>query len=102
MWIFYSCPNDIKQQLAAIELNARNWRWHKRQQVWLTKDDMMMPQVLSMNHERGYYIVWDISTWRKERVSFFFFCFVSFRFVSFLLSFLSRCQVLLLLSPHGH
>ncbi len=20
MWIFYSCPNDIKQQLAAIEL----------------------------------------------------------------------------------
>ncbi|CAK7568415.1 MAG: transcriptional regulator [Sporothrix epigloea] len=67
MWIFYSCPNDIKQQLAAMELNARNWRWHKRQQVWLTKDDLMMPQVLSMNHERGYYIVWDITTWRKER-----------------------------------
>ncbi|CAK7199982.1 transcriptional regulator [Sporothrix eucalyptigena] len=67
MWIFYSCPNDVKQQLAAIELNARNWRWHKRQQVWLTKDDLMMPQVLSMNHERGYYIVWDINTWRKER-----------------------------------
>ena len=20
MWIFYSCPNDVKQQLAAIEL----------------------------------------------------------------------------------
>lgn len=72
MWIFYSCPNDIKQQLAAMELNARNWRWHKRQQVWLTKDDLMMPQVLSMNHERGYYIVWDITTWRKERVSPFF------------------------------
>ncbi|CAK7228181.1 transcriptional regulator [Sporothrix curviconia] len=67
MWIFYSCPNDVKQQLAAIELNARNWRWHKRQQVWLTKDDLMMPQVLSMNHERGYYIVWDVNTWRKER-----------------------------------
>ncbi|ERS97693.1 hypothetical protein HMPREF1624_05864 [Sporothrix schenckii ATCC 58251] len=69
MWIFYSCPNDIKQQLAAIELNNRNWRWHKRQQVWLTKDDLMMPQVLSMNHERGFYIVWDVSTWRKERTT---------------------------------
>ncbi|KAL1902643.1 transcriptional regulator [Sporothrix stenoceras] len=69
MWIFYSCPNDVKQQLAANELNNRNWRWHKRQQVWLTKDDLMMPQVLSMNHERGFYIVWDTTTWRKERTT---------------------------------
>ncbi len=29
----------------------------------------MMPQVLSMTHERGYYIVWDTATWRKARVS---------------------------------
>lgn len=28
-----------------------------------------MPQVLSHNHERGYYIVWDTATWRKERTS---------------------------------
>lgn len=28
----------------------------------------MMPVVLSPNHERGYYIVWDIAHWRKERV----------------------------------
>lgn len=69
MWIFYSCPNDIKQQLAAIELTNRNWRWHKRQQVWLTKDDLMMPQVLSQSHERGYYIIWDPANWRKERTT---------------------------------
>ncbi|EFW98435.1 not2 family protein [Grosmannia clavigera kw1407] len=69
MWIFYSCPNDIKQQLAAIELTNRNWRWHKRQQVWLTKDDMMMPQVLSQSHERGFYIIWDPANWRKERTT---------------------------------
>lgn len=49
--------------------NNRNWRWHKRQQVWLTKDDLMMPQVLSMNHERGFYIVWNTVAWGKERVS---------------------------------
>lgn len=71
MWIFYSCPRDIKQQMAAIELNNRNWRWHKKMQIWLTKDDVMVPQSLGPTHERGYYIVWDTVNWRKERVSFF-------------------------------
>ncbi|KAL2023018.1 hypothetical protein VTK56DRAFT_3928 [Thermocarpiscus australiensis] len=67
MWIFYSCPRDIKQQMAAIELNNRNWRWHKKMQMWLTKDDIMVPQALGPTHERGYYIVWDTANWRKER-----------------------------------
>ncbi|KAL2140043.1 hypothetical protein VTI28DRAFT_4320 [Corynascus sepedonium] len=67
MWIFYSCPRDIKQQMAAIELNNRNWRWHKKMQMWLTKDDVMVPQSLGPTHERGYYIVWDTANWRKER-----------------------------------
>ncbi|KAK3307044.1 uncharacterized protein B0T15DRAFT_529035 [Chaetomium strumarium] len=67
MWIFYSCPRDIKQQMAAIELNNRNWRWHKKYQFWLTKDDIMAPQNLGPGHERGYYIVWDTVNWRKER-----------------------------------
>ncbi|KAL2267636.1 hypothetical protein VTJ83DRAFT_4913 [Remersonia thermophila] len=67
MWIFYSCPRDIKQQMAAIELNNRNWRWHKKLQLWLTKDDVMVPQSLGPTHERGYYVVWDTVNWRKER-----------------------------------
>ncbi|KAK3390910.1 hypothetical protein B0H63DRAFT_466762 [Podospora didyma] len=70
MWIFYSCPGDIKQQMAAVELTNRNWRWHKKMQVWLTKDDMMVPQALSPTHERGYYIIWDTVSWRKERREF--------------------------------
>ncbi|KAL9488486.1 hypothetical protein ACSS6W_000763 [Trichoderma asperelloides] len=65
-WIFYSCPLDAKQQMAAVELN---WRWHKKLQVWLTKDEHMTPQILSPNHERGYYIVWDTATWRKDRLT---------------------------------
>ena len=69
MWIFYSCPRDVKQQMAAIELNNRNWRWHKKMQMWLTKDDVMVPQSLGPTHERGYYVVWDTANWRKERVS---------------------------------
>lgn len=28
----------------------------------------MTPQILSPNHERGYYIVWDTNNWRKDRV----------------------------------
>ncbi|KAF7532509.1 hypothetical protein G7054_g7878 [Neopestalotiopsis clavispora] len=67
MWIFYSCPGDVKQQLAAAELNNRNWRWHKRLQIWLTKDDSMTPRSLSPQHEQGYYIVWDTSVWSKAR-----------------------------------
>lgn len=29
----------------------------------------MTPQVLSPNHERGFYIIWDTTEWRKDRVS---------------------------------
>ncbi|KAM5348106.1 hypothetical protein ACJ41O_007930 [Fusarium nematophilum] len=69
-WIFYSCTADIKQQMAAVELHSRNWRWHKKLQLWLTKDEHMTPQILSPNHERGFYIVWDTASWRKERREF--------------------------------
>lgn len=67
MMIFYSCPGDIKQHLAAQELNSRNWRWHKKYQLWLTKDDVMQPRMLSHTHEQGYYIVWNTDNWTKER-----------------------------------
>ncbi|PHH80331.1 hypothetical protein CDD80_1970 [Ophiocordyceps camponoti-rufipedis] len=69
-WLFYSCPADMKQQMAAVELHSRNWRWHKKLQIWLTKDEHMNPQILSPNHERGYYIVWDANNWRKDRREF--------------------------------
>ncbi|KIL92831.1 hypothetical protein FAVG1_04012 [Fusarium avenaceum] len=69
-WIFYSCTADVKQQMAAVELHSRNWRWHKKLQLWLTKDEHMTPQILSPNHERGFYIVWDTTNWRKERREF--------------------------------
>ena len=51
-----------------MELNNRNWRWHKKMQMWLTKDDLMVPQALGPAHERGYYVVWDTVNWRKDRV----------------------------------
>ncbi|KAI1115371.1 hypothetical protein F5Y14DRAFT_411064 [Nemania sp. NC0429] len=67
MWIFYSCPGDYQQQLAAEQLFQRQWRWHKKLKLWLTKDDIMHPRILSAQHEEGYYIVWSTDDWRKER-----------------------------------
>ena len=31
-------PHDIMQELAAQELTARDWRWHKLLRQWLQKD----------------------------------------------------------------
>ncbi|KAI1175375.1 hypothetical protein F4777DRAFT_550482 [Nemania sp. FL0916] len=67
MWIFYSCPGDYQQQLAADQLYQRQWRWHKKLKLWLTKDEIMQPRILSTAHEEGYYIVWSTDDWRKER-----------------------------------
>ncbi|EGX91191.1 NOT2 family protein [Cordyceps militaris CM01] len=61
------CPADIKQQMAAAELHTRNWRWHRKLQIWLTKDEQIAPQILGPNHERGWYIVWDANHWQRER-----------------------------------
>ena len=36
--IFYQMPHDIMQELAAQELTARDWRWHKVLRQWLQKD----------------------------------------------------------------
>ncbi|KAI2624263.1 hypothetical protein GGR54DRAFT_595781 [Hypoxylon sp. NC1633] len=67
MWIFYSCPGDFKQYWAAHELYNRQWRWHKKLKMWLTKDELLQPRPLSTQHEEGYYVVWNTTDWRKER-----------------------------------
>lgn len=88
--IFYQRAGDIQQMLAAHELYARprsrggqgkdivadsrrrhsrNWRWHKKLHIWLTKDDSMTPQSITPSQEQGYYIVWDTANWTKTRVS---------------------------------
>jgi hypothetical protein len=47
----------------------RNWRFHKKLQIWLTKDDMMLPQPVNAGSERGFYIFFDPKTWSRDRVS---------------------------------
>lgn len=86
IFMFYSSPGDIAQVMAAQELygnrplpepmltgncrHNRNWRYHKKLQTWLTKDEMMVPQALGNGTERGYYIFFDVNKWIRERVSF--------------------------------
>lgn len=85
--IFYSTPRDVMQELAAQELSAREWRWHKVLRQWLQKDTReanqaastpivdltnntpigIPPQRMSERTERGVFIFFDHLNWRRER-----------------------------------
>lgn len=62
-FIFYSKPRDTLQELAARELNRRDWRYHKDLQVWLTKSPTSQPVPNGPGAERGTYIFFDPTSW---------------------------------------
>ena len=88
--IFYQMPHDIMQELAAQELTARDWRWHKVLRQWLQKDTReantnssmpildlsngapiaVQPVRVSERVERGVYVFFDVMNWRRERREF--------------------------------
>lgn len=88
--IFYQMPHDIMQELAAQELTARDWRWHKLLRQWLQKDTReantsssmpildltngapiaVQPVRVSERVERGVYVFFDVMNWRRERREF--------------------------------
>lgn len=72
-YIFYSMPRDIMQELAAEELMSRKWRYHKIERCWLTRDETYPgPVDVERNvSERGVYLLWDPTNWKKIRVCFF-------------------------------
>ncbi|KAI6709483.1 hypothetical protein JHW43_007981 [Diplocarpon mali] len=70
IFMFYSNPGDLQQVMAAQELHQRNWRYHKKLQLWLTKDELISPQPMGNGTERGYYIFFDIKQWHRERREF--------------------------------
>ncbi|KAI9756698.1 MAG: hypothetical protein M1815_003063 [Lichina confinis] len=69
-FIFYSSPRDIMQELAAVELTNRMWRYHKELKQWLTKDEGSEPVRISSTEERGCYIIFDTVTWQRTRREF--------------------------------
>lgn len=67
--IFYQHPRDIIQEVAANELYNRDWRWHIKLQQWMMKDpDLPAPVRISPKVERGWYLFFDVTNWRRERV----------------------------------
>lgn len=60
-YIFYNVPGDFLQLLAAVELNNREWRYHKDLKLWFTRAPGSMP-----GFERGAYIYFDISHWERR------------------------------------
>jgi CCR4-NOT transcription complex subunit 2 len=69
-FIFYSMPRDIMQELVAEELMGRKWRYHKLERCWLTRDETY-PGPVDVERgvtERGVYLLWDPSSWKKVRV----------------------------------
>ncbi|KAF1960577.1 hypothetical protein CC80DRAFT_403643 [Byssothecium circinans] len=66
--IFYQFPRDIMQEVAASELYNRDWRWHIKLQQWMMKDpDLPAPIRISAKVERGWYLFFDVTNWRRER-----------------------------------
>ncbi|CAG8677267.1 669_t:CDS:2 [Ambispora leptoticha] len=66
-YIFYSMPRDILQEVAAQELYNRNWRYHREQKLWLTKEPGTEPAMKSPTFERGNYIIFDPNNWEKTK-----------------------------------
>jgi len=59
------------QELVAEELMGRKWRYHKVERCWLTRDETY-PGPVDVERgvsERGVYLWWDPSSWKKIRVS---------------------------------
>ena len=66
-YVFYSCPGEEGQLLAAEELAARGWLWHKELQAWLQRAPGEPPAAKGERGERGAFIIFDVSTWEAVR-----------------------------------
>lgn len=69
-FIFYTQPRDLLQEMAFRELIARNWRYHKDLQVWLTKSSDVEPVQVTSGCERGVYVFFDPHNWVKIKKEF--------------------------------
>ncbi|TIB14568.1 hypothetical protein E3P92_01411 [Wallemia ichthyophaga] len=69
-YIFYTHAKDVMQQVAAIELFNRNWRYHKDLGLWLTKESGSEPVQKTPMLERGSYIFFDPKSWEKIKREF--------------------------------
>lgn len=60
--MFYSMPSDEAQLVAADELSARGWWFHRRYKLWMLHAPNAALQK-SARGERGAYLIFDVSVW---------------------------------------
>uniref|UniRef100_A0A1I7ZSU5 NOT2_3_5 domain-containing protein n=1 Tax=Steinernema glaseri TaxID=37863 RepID=A0A1I7ZSU5_9BILA len=61
--LFYNVCSEVYQLLVAAELFERGWRYHKGEQVWLTRTKSAIYKQ-TMTHELAVYTVFDPIIWR--------------------------------------
>lgn len=69
-YLYYSNGGDLLQVLAAGELYARDWRYHKEERLWITRAPGMKPTKQESTYEEGTYCYFDVSGWRKAHKEF--------------------------------
>ncbi|KAJ3481704.1 hypothetical protein NLI96_g7480 [Meripilus lineatus] len=66
-FMFYACPRDALQEVAAQELYTRSWRYHKDMHLWITKESGTSPSQKVAGGEQGTYSYWDPENWERAR-----------------------------------
>lgn len=64
-YLFYTNGGDILQLQAASVLYERDWRYHIEKRFWLTKVQGLEPQQKTQTYEKGVYLVFDTTQWKK-------------------------------------
>lgn len=65
-YVYYSMPRDVLQVAAGQELHNRDWRYHKRLRVWLTRIANKEPTIKHQTYEKGTYKFFNPDTWSME------------------------------------
>ncbi|KAA0195615.1 hypothetical protein FBUS_08578 [Fasciolopsis buskii] len=57
-WLFYNCCREETQLVVAKELYQREWRFHKKEKIWLTRN-VNANFTTDNSSEQGDYFYWD-------------------------------------------
>jgi CCR4-NOT transcription complex subunit 2 len=65
-YVYYSMPRDVLQVAAAQELHNRDWRYHKKLHLWLTRIPNKVSFVKTVTYEKGTFKFFNPESWSFE------------------------------------